>query len=248
MLRVAAQGKGEERRMIRIAIVDDEEQFLTEVKNYIQRYAEESGEVFSITEFHTGMDFIGDYSPVYDIVFLDIEMPLMDGMTVARKLRRLDDKIAIVFITKMHQYAIEGYEVDAVDFVVKPIKPFNFTDKLKKAIAYFRARREEEIFLKTEDGILRISIPQIYFVVKDKNYLVYHTDAGELRERGTIESAEQRLKGYGFSRCNSGCLVNLRNIQQLTSTEIVINGTKLPISRSRAKEIKTDMYNLMRGG
>ena len=121
--------------MIRIAIVDDDARYRSEVEGYIARYGKETGEEFEVTCFQSGMDFITDYKPVNDIVFLDIEMPLIDGMSTARKLRLVDKEICIVFITKMSKYALEGYEVNAVDFVVKPIKYFNFTDKLKKAIA-----------------------------------------------------------------------------------------------------------------
>lgn len=234
--------------MIRIAIVDDDEQYLSEVRNYIELYAEESGEVFQVTTFTDGMAFISDYKPVYDIVFLDIEMPLIDGMSVARNLRKLDDEICIVFITKMQRYAIEGYEVNAVDFVVKPVKQFNFIDKLKKAIAFSRLHKEKEFIIKTGEGFTRVPVSRIRYVEKEKNYLLYHTDKGELRERGTIENAELRLKDCGFSRCNSGCLVNLRNIQQMTQTEIVVDGVKLPISRRRAKEIKSDMLRFLKGG
>lgn len=234
--------------MIRIAFVDDDEQYLSDAQKYVALYAEESGEKFQITTFLTGMDFITDYRPVYDIVFLDIEMPLMDGMSIAKNLRKLDDKICIVFITRMHQYAVEGYEVNAVDFIVKPIKQANFIDKLKKAIAVSRTLKETEIFIKTDDGFVRVPVSKIYYVEKDKNYLLYRTEMGEYRERGTLDGAEQNLKDCGFSRCNSGCLANLRNVQRLSPCEVVINGISLPISRSRMKAIKSDLFAWLKKG
>lgn len=234
--------------MIRVAIVDDDEEYRLQEKEFIELYAEESGEKFEVKTFNNGMDFIADYKPVFDIVFLDIEMPLMDGMSTARRLRKTDDKICIVFITKMSKYAVEGYEVNAIDFVVKPIKRFNFTDKLKKAVSYVKSHGEKEIVIKCDDNFYRIPLSQIYYVEKDKNYLVYVTSRGEFRERGTIEGAEKSLCGDGFSVCNSGCIVNLRRIEQVTQNGIIINGVQLPVSRRRMKDFKREMLNCLRQG
>lgn len=235
--------------MIRLAIVDDDERYQSQVKEYISRFEKESGgETFDVKIFSDAMDFITDYKPVYDIVFLDIEMPLLDGMTAARRLRQLDKEICIVFVTNMQKYAIEGYEVNAVDFVVKPIKYFNFTDKLKKAMGFARIRRGKEIMVKSEDGFVCVPASGIDFVEKDKNYLVYHTDRGELRERGTIEEVFEKLEDSGFAKCNSGCIVNLRKVGRVTQSCVIVGGEMLPLSRRRAAEFKANMLNFMRGG
>ncbi len=233
--------------MIRVAIVDDDRLYQSQVKDYIEAYSKESGIEFSVTLYNSGMDFITDYKPVYDIAFLDIEMPLIDGMTTARKLRQTDSEICIVFITKMAKYAIEGYEVNAVDFVVKPIKYFNFKDKLKKAIKYVEARSANDIIIKSDGSYFRIPVTQIYYIEKDKNYIVYNTAQGELRERRNMEDMAELLEGSGFSMCNSGCIVNLRFIQQVTQTDVTVNGVQLPLSRRRIKDFKTDMLKFLRG-
>lgn len=233
--------------MIRIAIVDDDAKYRAEVQGYIARYSKETGEEFAVTCFQSGMDFITDYKPVNDIVFLDIEMPLIDGMTTARKLRLVDKEICIVFITKMSKYAIEGYEVNAVDFVVKPIKYFNFIDKLKKAIGVVRRRGEKELLIKSDDNYFRLLVSKIRYVEKEKNYLIYHTDNGEYRERGTMENLQGELTSSGFSMCNSGCLVNLRAISQVTPTTVIVDGIPLPLSRRKIKDFKADMLKYLRG-
>ena len=86
--------------MIRVAIVDDDEEYRLQEKDFINRYSKDTGEQFEIKTFNSGMDFISDYAPVFDIVFLDIEMPLLTGMETARRLRQIDDKICIVFTMK----------------------------------------------------------------------------------------------------------------------------------------------------
>lgn len=234
--------------MIRIAIVDDDEKCRNQEKDFIERYGRETDEKFEITVFESGMDFITDYLAVFDIVFLDIEMPLLNGMATARKLRELDDKICIVFITHMAKYAIEGYAVNAIDFVVKPIKYFNFVDKLKKAICFVKSHVEKELVIKNDEDYFRVPVSQIYYVEKDKNYLIYNTARGKFRERGTIENAQKSLRDCGFSLCNSGCLVNLRLIQQVTQNCIFINGEQLPLSRRRLKDFKREMLSYLQKG
>ena len=234
--------------MIRIAIVDDDEKCRVQEQEFIERYGRGCDEKFEVTLFKSGMDFITGYVAVFDVVFLDIEMPLLDGMATARKLRKLDDKICIVFITHMAKYAIEGYAVNAIDFVVKPIKYFNFIDKLKKAICCVKSRAEKEVVIKSDEDYFRLPVSQIYYVEKDKNYLIYNTARGKFRERGTIENVRETLGGSGFSLCNSGCIVNLRHIWQVTQNCIVINGEQLPLSRRRLKDFKREMLEYLQKG
>lgn len=232
--------------MINIAIVDDDVGYRSQINEFIQMFAKESGEEFGVSLFGSGMDFVTDYKPLYDIAFLDIEMPLMDGMSTARRIRQVDGRICIVFVTRMAKYAIEGYEVNAVDFVVKPLKYFNFRDKLKKALRFVASHKENEVVIKCDGSYFRLPVSEIYYVEKDKNYLIYHTARGEIRERGSMEDAEKQLSASGFSLCNSGCIVNLRLIKQVTQTEVIVNGEALPLSRRRIKEFKTDMLNFLR--
>ena len=234
--------------MIRVAIVDDDEEYRLQEKDFINRYSKDTGEQFEIKTFNSGMDFISDYAPVFDIVFLDIEMPLLTGMETARRLRQIDDKICIVFITKMSKYAIEGYEVNAIDFVVKPIKYFNFIDKLKKAISIKKSKVEKEIIIKCDDNYFRVPVSSIFYVEKDKNYLIYRTKRGEITRRGTLKDAEEELAGCGFSVCNSGCIVNLKLIEQVTQNCVIINGEQIPLSRRKVKDFKKDMLGYLRGG
>lgn len=237
--------------MIRIAIVDDDRSSRLQVQQYIERYEKElsgGGEKrFEITQFETAMDFISDYKAIYDIAFLDIEMPLIDGMTAAKKLRLIDTDISLIFITKMPKYAIEGYDVEAVGFMVKPVKYCDFVDKIKKAIKLREHKRQVSVVLKCDGNLVKLPVSQIYYVEKNKNYLFYNTARGQYRIRGTLESAEKELSDYGFSLCNSGCLVNLALVSKVTASDVVINGENLPLAVRRAKQFKTDMLNYLRG-
>lgn len=234
--------------MFRIAIVDDDEETRALERGFIEKYSEETGEQFEIVCFNSGIDFITDYMPVYDIVFMDIEMPLMSGMDAAKKLRERDDKICIVFITKVAKYAIEGYSVNAVDYVIKPIKYNNFIDKLKKALRHAGNREEKQIVLKCDDNYILVPVSAIYYVMKDKNYLIYNTQKGKITIRGTMKNVEEELADCGFSVCNSGCIVNLRQVRQVTQNSVVVNGEQLPLSRRRYNDFKKAMFDYLRGG
>ena len=104
--------------MIRIAIVEDEQLFREKILRYLHRYEEKNKQSFSIKTFENGMQFLTDYRPEYDIIFMDIEMPYLSGMETAKRIRKVDSRTAIAFITNMANYAVQGYEVEAIDFIV----------------------------------------------------------------------------------------------------------------------------------
>ena len=117
-----------------VAVVEDEKRERELIKKYLASFGEERGVVFNVYEFEDGLSFLSDYKSIYDVVFMDIEMPHLSGMEAAKRLRKLDDKVALVFITNMAQYAVGGYEVDAMSFIVKPVTYSNFAMKLSRVM------------------------------------------------------------------------------------------------------------------
>ena len=117
--------------MINIAIVEDEKLYVSQFKEYISRYEKESGNRINVSVFPDGAEIVENYSGDFDIILMDIQMKYMDGMTAAEQIRKLDSEVIIMFITNMTQYAIRGYEVDALDYVVKPVEYFSFSQKYR---------------------------------------------------------------------------------------------------------------------
>ena len=107
--------------MAKIAVVEDNDAMRAQLCGFIAQYAQESGHQLDVTAFSDGAQLVEPYRPGFDIIFLDIEMPKLGGMPTAERIRRQDPDVVLVFVTNMAQYAIRGYEVDALDFVLKQI-------------------------------------------------------------------------------------------------------------------------------
>ena len=227
--------------MLRIAIVDDNSQDCALIKGFLKRYEQASHIAFSIEIYFSAVELLENYKGDTNILFLDVGMPGVDGMTAAREIRAADDTVAIVFITNMAQYAIKGYEVEACDFMVKPIEYQSFATKVAKALQWSGKRRNHPLLLSdAREGILRMDASRVTWIGKDGNYLLWHTDRGIFRERGTIQDAQVKIAAAGASEsfyvCCSGCLVNLQHITTIRGDSLSIGEDTIPISRRLRKD------------
>ena len=222
--------------MYRIAIVEDDAKSVEKLKRYLKRFSQELDIPLKYSVFVDGMDFISDYKADCDVVLMDIEMPHMDGMTTARKLREVDADVCLIFVTNLAKYAIEGYEVRALDFLVKPVEYPNFMLKLQRALELRSRTRKKDIALNTLSGMKRIRIDEIYYIEVMDHNLIYHTARGEFGERGSIKGREEQLREFDFARPSNSYLVNLRHVTAMSGGEITVAGATLPVGRTKKKE------------
>ena len=222
--------------MIRVAIVEDDPGYTRTLEEYLNRYAAEHGISFDLRCFSDGDEIAEGYRAGFDIIFMDVEMPFLNGMDAAREIRRSDPEVVIIFITNMPQYAIRGYEVAALDYVLKPVSYFAFSQRLERAIGRMKKRARRYMTIAIRGGAQKLDISHILYVESQGHSLVFVTDAGQHTTSGTIREVEEKLESFGFFRCNKGCLVNLEHVDSVRDGCAMVGGQALPISRGRKNE------------
>jgi DNA-binding LytR/AlgR family response regulator len=222
--------------VIRIGIVEDDAASALLLVEHLRRYEREHDESFAITTFADGADVVSGYRPVFDILLLDVEMPGLDGFSAAERIRLVDRDVVIVFITNMTQYAIRGYEVDALSYVLKPVSYFAFSQEIKKSVARLRRRSADYLLLAVDGGLVRVATDDIVFLESAKHRTTVHTVDGRYSVVGPLKALEAQLEGKSFFRSNSGYVVNLRHVLGVHgSSALMLGGHDLLISRPRKK-------------
>lgn len=227
--------------MIRIAVVEDEQIYRDQITEYLQRYEKESGEKLQICVYRDGDGILSVYRAQFDIILMDIQMKFVDGMTAAQEIRRQDREVILIFITNMTQYAIQGYQVDAMDYILKPVSYFSFSQKIAKAADRLHRRRTRYITVQVKGGVARIAASDIFYVESEGHMLVYHTKNGTITSPGTMKSAGEMLEGCHFSRGNKGYLINLEYVEGVQDKCAQVNGELLLLSRQGMKTFMQDL-------
>lgn len=231
--------------MLRIAIVEDEADCAQKLQDYIHRYSEEHGLEVAVTWFPDGMDLAEDYTPEWDILFLDIQMAHLDGMETARRIRRQDADVTLVFIANLAKYAIQGYEVDASDYILKPLEYDRFQVRMDKLNTRLSRKQERYIVLPLAEQKLRVAVDDILYAEVIDHDLQVVTAKQRYFMRGTLQELERLLDGQGFSRCNRCYLVNLRRVTGVEKDAVRMGEHILPISRPRKKQFLQELSDCL---
>lgn len=230
--------------MYLIAIVDDDEKDLQALASYVKSYFTEKGETHIIYRYHSGVEFIRSREN-YDIVFLDIRMGDMDGLDAAHFLRIVNKDAQLIFVTQMAQFAIRGYEVDAMDYIIKPVDRLSIDRVLDKALRRISVSTGISFALKTPDGLVSISSNIIYYVEVYDHELIYHTEQGDYKVRGRLSEVQKKLDSRYFILCSRSYLVNLCHVKSVHSDYLVVNNEQIQISKSHRREIEQRFINYL---
>ena len=230
-----------------IAIVEDEAANRDQLKEYVGRYGEESGDSFSVQCFANGDALLRHFDGQFDLILMDIEMPGADGMQIAHRLRELDSQVILVFITNMAQYAIQGYSVQALDYILKPLSYVSFRMRFARALGRIDRQRDAQILLACHDRQIRLPVRSIFYVEVQQKQLCYHTEQGDYTLRGTLKSAEEQLAAYPFAKGNYWYIVNLAQVSEISLTTLKVGKVELPVSR-RCRSALLAAFNRYIGG
>jgi DNA-binding LytR/AlgR family response regulator len=167
---------------------------------------------------------------------MDIEMMFMDGMTAAGKIRAMDSEVIIIFITNMPQYVIEGYKVDALDYVLKPLTYFALSQRIDRALSRLQRRTKQFITIGLKAGMQKVNISRIkYIEVQNHDSIIYTLD-GNFTTKETLKNLEDSIGSNAFFRCNKCYLVNLEFVDGIQNYDIMIGNDLIQVSRARKKE------------
>lgn len=232
--------------MISVAIVEDDDVFALTIQQYLEKYGEESGTEFQSSRFTDGYEIADGYRGGFDIILMDIEMGLMNGMEAAEQIRKTDEEVTIIFITNMAQYAIKGYAVRAMDYVLKPVSYPAFSESLKKAVARIGGRKDRYLTVSYRDGMIKLPVAGITFVESQGHRLSFHTETDTYETTtSSLKEIEEKLQPHGFLRASSGVLVNLNKVTGTKNGYIQVGGVYLPVSRSRKNEFMAALVRHM---
>lgn len=229
-------------KMYKVAIVDDNAEDRDFLKALISRFSKEENCPCQVTEFEDGSDLISYYDNSFQLIFMDIEMKMMDGLQASLKLRKQDVDVPIIFTTNYEKFALDGYDVDALDFMIKPLKYFNIRSKMLKAFSYYQNSMEKYLLIKDHDMHIKIALRDIAYIEKEQNYCVFHMqDSSTTLVRSNMSDMMMKLVTHRFFPIRSGCLINPYAVSKFNASSVFIQQTELKISRTYKKEFADNM-------
>ena len=233
---------------MKIAVVEDQQETRECLCNFIRQYAEEQSIPAEVIPFEDGAVIANGYKPGFDILFMDVEMPGLDGFSTAEKIRETDPDVVLIFVTNMAQYAIRGYEVDALDYVLKPVNYYQFSTKLARAVRRVQRRKGGQVVLQLAGGGMQLlDTSEIFYLETHSRMLYYHTAKGEFAVRASLQSAEKQLQQYHFVRCNQCYLVNLSYVRGIENDFALVQDDRLEISRRQRNAFLTAVASYVGG-
>ena len=221
--------------MLRLAIVEDDPMFRDQLQAFVERFEKDTGNRCSVSAFSDGAEIIQDYTPEFDIILMDIQMQQTDGMTAARAIRETDSDTVIVFITNSPQFAIEGYSVDALSYLLKPLSYYAFTQCLLRAAKKLRRKEKTYLFVNGQNGRQRIDSSELLYAEVHGHQMIWHTQSGDIVTPGAMKDAEESLAGLPFFRCSKCDLVNLAHVDSIRDGDAMVGTYRVQVSRAKKK-------------
>ncbi len=221
--------------IVRAAVVEDDKSFAESLTGQLAEYSRRTGQEIAVSGFADAESLLAEEAESFDIMLLDIELPGMNGMALAKTLRENGSEAEIIFITNSPQYAIAGYKVGALDYVLKPVNETALSRTLGAAIARIRGKESRFLSVSVRGGYRKITVSDIRYIEVRDHDLTIHTTDGDVTARGTIREMQEELPAELFFHCNKGYLINLAFVDGITGQDIQIGSDVIPVGRTRKK-------------
>lgn len=234
--------------MIKVIILEDEKTASDILCDHIKQYSLENKTEFDVKTFSHAEEFIKNIQVDTDILFMDIELPDINGMSVAKMIREKNKSVIIVFVTNLAQYAVEGYEVNAYDFILKPVRYTGFAMKLKRICTEIEHKQSDAtISISSKGQIVKLYVNNIQYIEVQNHDAIIHTFKEDVVIRTPLQYFINLLEGQYFALCNSCYLVNLRHVKKIEQNTVYVGDDAVRISQPKRKSFLQEVGKYLGG-
>lgn len=231
--------------MINIGICDDELHYRVNIKDMLGDILSTYSINYKIYEFSSGEELLSNYPKDLDILIMDIQMKIINGMDTARKIREFDQNLEIIFMTSFSEFMQEGYEVKAYRYILKPISERKISRNILPCINEIMKKKNNYLTINVKNYVDRIKIDSIVYIETDRPNILIYTNDNKYTTKMSISKIDKILREHGFFRCHNSYIVNLKLVESMNSNILKIGEKYIPISKYRVKELKLALTNIL---
>ena len=231
--------------MINIGICEDELHYRVNIKDMLGDILSTYSINYKIYEFSSGEELLSNYPKDLDILIMDIQMKIINGMDTARKIREFDQNLEIIFMTSFSEFMQEGYEVKAYRYILKPISERKISRNILPCINEIMKKKNNYLTINVKNYVDRIKIDSIVYIETDRHNILIYTNDNKYTTKMSISKIDKILREHGFFRCHNSYIVNLKLVESMNSNTLKIGEKYIPISKYRVKELKLALTNIL---
>ncbi len=223
--------------MFNIAICDDEEALIHELKYNLKRYADETGKEFCFFAYRDGIELLAEYRPDYDLIFMDIKMENLNGLKTAEKIRRMDSAVGLIFLTSLKQYVWKGYEYSEVNYLLKPVRYSILKMELDRYFACYQGKDEPYLSFQNGSGKYKVLYKNLCYGETEKRNVMLHFEGQEQVIYKSMKEVSALLLGHPQFACpHQSFIVNMSYVKGVERLELIMAaGERIPISQPKRK-------------
>lgn len=237
-------------QMVRIAVCDDEKYYREKIMKLLKKeFGKRELQDYVIDEYVAGTELLKEnHLLVYDIIFLDINMPEVNGMEIAERIRKAHPRVVLVFITAFVDYALEGYKTEAIRFLLKDMLEQSFPECIE-AIIRKLSLQAYKVKCNSKEGEKEVPVDRICYIESMAHKLLFHISGIEAQQYSVydkLDHMEEILEGYGFLRIHKSYLVNVKYVDEFACYVVKLkNGKQLPVPREKYQQVKERFYEMV---